>query len=106
MSFVATLAARSVGAAIALRQATITNFRAIPVVAGNLSFKSAQRSWSSESEAGVVPKIVFLGPPGVGKGTYAKRIAKWLNVPHIAVGDLLRNEMKLETELGKEVRRT
>ena len=58
----------------------------------------------TQAEESIVPKIVFLGPPGVGKGTYAKRIAKWLNVPHIAVGDLLREEMKLQTEVGKEVR--
>jgi adenylate kinase len=57
---------------------------------------------SAEDEESILPKIVFLGPPGVGKGTYAKRIAKWLKVPHIAVGDLLREQMKLQTELGKE----
>ncbi|QDZ26073.1 adenylate kinase [Chloropicon primus] len=62
---------------------------------------SGRREYTTSSA--VVPKIVFLGPPGVGKGTYAKRIAKLLGVPHIAVGDLLRNEVKEGTELGKEV---
>ena len=51
------------------------------------------RSAWSQSPSVTVPKIVFLGPPGVGKGTYAKRIAKWLGVPHVAVGDLIRNEV-------------
>ena len=64
------------------------------------------RSASSRSPSVTVPKIVFLGPPGVGKGTYAKRIAKWLGVPHVAVGDLIRNEVKAGTPLGKEVENT
>ena len=64
------------------------------------------RSASSQSPSVTVPKIVFLGPPGVGKGTYAKRIAKWLGVPHVAVGDLIRNEVKAGTPLGKEVENT
>lgn len=39
---------------------------------------------------------VFLGAPGVGKGTYASRLGKWLGVPHISTGDLVREEMKKE----------
>jgi adenylate kinase family enzyme len=49
---------------------------------------------------------VFLGPPGVGKGTYASRIAKHLGVPHIAAGDLVRAEIKSGSALGQQVRRT
>ena len=49
------------------------------------------------------PRLVFLGPPGVGKGTYAKRVASQLGVPHVAVGDLLRAEVAAESALGKEV---
>ncbi|MCI2429440.1 adenylate kinase [Candidatus Acetothermia bacterium] len=45
-------------------------------------------------------KIVFLGPPGAGKGTQAVRLAQELSVPHIATGDLLRSEVQSETELG------
>jgi len=37
-------------------------------------------------------KLVFLGSPGVGKGTYAQVITEVLNIPHISTGDLLRNE--------------
>ncbi|MCL7035701.1 hypothetical protein MKW94_030868, partial [Papaver nudicaule] len=36
---------------------------------------------------------VFLGCPGVGKGTYAGRLSNLLNVPHIATGDLVREEL-------------
>ena len=45
---------------------------------------------------------VFLGAPGVGKGTYASRMAKQMGVPHISMGDLVRAEIKGETALGKE----
>lgn len=51
-----------------------------------------------------VPSWVFLGPPGVGKGTYASRIADALGIAHISAGDLVRKEMKEQTELGRKVR--
>ncbi len=47
---------------------------------------------------------VFLGPPGVGKGTYSKRIAESLGMVHIAAGDLVRSAIKEGTDLGKEMR--
>ena len=47
---------------------------------------------------------VFLGAPGVGKGTYASRMAKQMGVPHISMGDLVRAEIKGETALGKELK--
>ena len=50
-----------------------------------------------------VPSWVFLGPPGVGKGTYASRVADALGLAHIAAGDLVRHEMKAQTELGRKV---
>lgn len=43
---------------------------------------------------------VFLGPPGAGKGTQAKKIAKLRGFPHISTGDLLRTEVGEQTELG------
>lgn len=48
-------------------------------------------------------KWVFLGPPGVGKGTYSTRIAQHLGVPHIAAGDLVRAEIKSGSPLGQQV---
>lgn len=44
--------------------------------------------------------LVMLGPPGAGKGTQAALIAEKLGVPHVATGDLFREALKSETELG------
>ncbi|RLJ05312.1 MAG: adenylate kinase [Candidatus Aenigmatarchaeota archaeon] len=49
-------------------------------------------------------RFVFLGPPGVGKGTYASRVAPILGIAHISTGDIFREEIKKETELGKKVK--
>ena len=46
---------------------------------------------------------VFLGAPGVGKGTYATRISKLMQIPHISAGDLVRDEIKRGTALGAEM---
>jgi adenylate kinase len=48
--------------------------------------------------------ILLLGPQGAGKGTQAKRISSEYGVPHIASGEILRDEMAAETELGRRVR--
>ncbi|MBO5770154.1 MAG: adenylate kinase [Spirochaetales bacterium] len=48
--------------------------------------------------------LVFLGPPGAGKGTIAVIAKDALGVPHISTGDLFRANIKNETELGKEVK--
>ncbi len=45
--------------------------------------------------------IVLLGPPGAGKGTQAKLISVEKNLPHISSGDIFRENLKKETELGK-----
>ncbi|MDD4840195.1 MAG: adenylate kinase [Clostridia bacterium] len=45
--------------------------------------------------------IVLLGAPGAGKGTQAVLIAKEYNIPHISTGDILRRNIKEQTELGK-----
>ena len=44
--------------------------------------------------------IVLLGPPGIGKGTVAAKLSKKLNIPHIATGDMLRENVAEKTELG------
>lgn len=53
--------------------------------------------------AAKAPAWIFLGPPGVGKGTYSSRVASALGVPHIAAGDLVRQEIKDKTEFGCKV---
>jgi adenylate kinase len=45
--------------------------------------------------------IVLLGPPGVGKGTQAKILSKKTGLAHISSGDLFRENLKNQTELGK-----
>jgi adenylate kinase len=49
-------------------------------------------------------KLVFLGPPGAGKGTIAALIAKEFGVAHISTGDMLRSEIKGGTELGQKAK--
>jgi len=44
--------------------------------------------------------IVMLGPPGAGKGTQAKQIAQELGLVHVSTGDLFRENLKNETDLG------
>ncbi len=44
--------------------------------------------------------IILLGPPGAGKGTQAKDLAQRLKVPHLSTGDLLRQNVKENTQLG------
>ena len=45
--------------------------------------------------------IIIFGAPGSGKGTYSDEIVKKYNMSHISTGDVLRNEIKNSTELGK-----
>lgn len=45
-------------------------------------------------------KVVFLGPPGAGKGTQAAMICEKYGIPHISTGDILRQERKAKTPLG------
>ena len=47
-------------------------------------------------------RLVFLGPPGAGKGTQAVNVAAELGVPHVSTGDILRAAVKAGTPLGLE----
>ncbi len=49
--------------------------------------------------------FIFLGPPGSGKGTQAKRVCEELNILHLSTGDVLREAVKNGTELGKEAKK-
>lgn len=44
--------------------------------------------------------LVFIGPPGAGKGTQSKRLLDYLGIPHISTGELLRNAYEEESPLG------
>ncbi|MFI4877038.1 MAG: adenylate kinase [Blastopirellula sp. JB062] len=46
-------------------------------------------------------RLIFIGPPGVGKGTQSQNLVNYLNIPHVATGDMLRDAKKQGTELGK-----
>jgi adenylate kinase len=49
-------------------------------------------------------KLIFLGPPGAGKGTLAGLVSKEYGIPQISTGDMFREAIKKETELGKRVK--
>lgn len=49
-------------------------------------------------------RIVLLGPPGAGKGTQAKKIAAKYGIEHISTGDLFRDNIKNNTELGQKAK--
>ena len=49
-------------------------------------------------------RIVLFGPPGAGKGTQAKLMEKELGIPQLSTGDIFRNHIKNETDLGRKVK--
>jgi len=51
---------------------------------------------------GEIMKLMLMGPPGSGKGTQAKIIAKKYQIPHVSTGDIIRENIKNNTSLGKK----
>jgi adenylate kinase len=49
-------------------------------------------------------KLIFLGPPGAGKGTYSTRICEQKGWAHISTGDILRENVKNQTEIGAKAK--
>lgn len=52
----------------------------------------------------IIMKIIMLGAPGAGKGTYAKHITQKYGIPAISTGDIFRENIKQGTELGKKAK--
>jgi len=48
--------------------------------------------------------IIFLGPPGSGKGTHAERCGQTMGIPRLSTGDMLREQVKQQTKLGLEAK--
>lgn len=58
---------------------------------------------ATSAEEGSSLRLVFLGPPGAGKGTHAARAAEQWGIAHISTGDLFRAEAKRDTPLGRKL---
>ena len=52
----------------------------------------------------LVGPVVMMGAPGAGKGTQAKRISEYYEIPQISTGDILRDNIRLGTDLGKQAK--
>jgi adenylate kinase len=74
-----------------------------PLFASNYSFTST--TTREDEDMTTEPKyLVLLGPPASGKGTQAAQLRETLNLPHVASGDLFRENLKQETELGLQAK--
>ena len=62
----------------------------------------SRRRRGRETERAGVMDLIFLGPPGAGKGTQAQRLAERFGIPHVSTGDILREAVRQGTELGRQ----
>src|SRR4051812_12674824 len=70
------------------------------------AFRKRVVSKGAAAVAGTLPdmNIVFLGPPGSGKGTQAKRLAAEHQLSHLSTGDIFRDAIGAKTALGLEIK--
>ncbi|KAL9648105.1 hypothetical protein ABK040_007470 [Willaertia magna] len=77
------------------------------ILSNKLSSIKAYRCFStnivSYSENVYTKGVLLVGRPGAGKGSFCSRVSEILQVPHIAAGDIIREEVKNKTELGKQM---
>lgn len=64
--------------------------------------KVAQCYFFSVVSKKTVKKLIFLGPPGAGKGTQAQLLSESYSIPHISTGDILRSAVNAQSPLGQE----
>ncbi|GMH26412.1 hypothetical protein Nepgr_028255 [Nepenthes gracilis] len=79
-----------------------TNEAATPASRSPPAFSCGSRSLRADNKSRNV-QWVFLGCPGVGKGTYSSRLSTLLGVPHIATGDLVRQELSSSGPLSSQL---
>jgi adenylate kinase len=73
------------------------------VRAVNVDEERIGASSMAEQSFSTIGPVILLGPPGAGKGTQSKRITEHYRIPQVATGDLLREHVKEQTPLGREV---
>ena len=66
--------------------------------------KTSASAPDSKSAEQLDRAVIFLGPPGAGKGTQAKELARKYNVPHLSTGDMLREHVSKGTPLGAKAK--
>jgi adenylate kinase len=97
------------GAIDAVNARLVEALEAVSAARGVFATREGAAAITAVTGAGMLPgqfarpslDIVLVGGPGSGKGTQAEALSKQLNLPHIATGDLFRDNLKNATDLGK-----